>query len=318
MTPSTTIEIPMRLPFDADGLLEFLAKRAVVGVETVDGRTYARSIRLPSGPGTMSLIFPDNAAHESDVMGENGDAETDPAAATPVTMTVSSAEPSDIDDAVRRCRHLIDADADPTAIIATLLADPLLAPAVRPHPGVRVPGTIDGPEILIRALIGQQVSVAAARTALGRLTAAAGETIDCPIGGITHLFPSAGAIAMLGAGGIGGPRRRAHAIVGAATDIHDGILAVTADRCAADLTAALVARPGIGPWTAGYVCMRVLADRDVLLTGDLALRRGATTLGLPDMPGELAAHGERWAPFRSYAGMYLWRASATAPPSGRR
>src|SRR5690606_24199612 len=216
--------------------------------------------------------------------------------------------------AVARCRRLLDADADPEGIAAILGADPALTAAVAAAPGLRLPGAVDGPEVLVRALVGQQVSVAAARTALGRITAAVGERVDSQVPGLTPLFPAPAGIAALGPSGIGGPRRRAEAIAHAAADMDSGRLRVDAGRRTEHLTADLVARPGIGPWTAGYVAMRVLGDPDVLLTGDLALRHGAAALHLPDAPTALAAHAERWRPFRSYAGMYLWR---NCPPPTR-
>lgn len=293
-----TLRLPVRAPFDGTALLQFLAARAIAGVELVDGRSYARTVRLPGGTGTAVLTMPDAA--ESAGSGR-----------THVTATLTLDRIQDLAPAVARCRRLLDADADPDGVAAVLGADPILAAAVAAEPGLRLPGAIDGPEILMRALVGQQVSVAAARTALGRLTAASGERVTSTISGLTHLFPSPDAIAALGTDGIGGPRRRAAAIIAAARDMADGRLVVDAGRQTAELTADLVERAGIGPWTAGYVAMRVLGDPDVLLTGDLALRHGAAALGLPDDVQALTTRAERWRPFRSYAGMYLWR---SCPP----
>jgi len=295
------LRLPVRTPFDGTSLLAFLAARAVAGVETVDGRRYARTLRLPHGSGTVVLTMPEPATNAA-------------GGRTFVAAALTLDHIQDLAPAVARCRRLIDADADPQGIAAILGADPMLAAPVAAAPGLRLPGAVDGPEILMRALVGQQVSVAAARTALGRITAAAGERIDGPMPGLTHLFPSPAAIAALGAGGIGGPRRRAAAITAAATDLANGRLTVDAGRRTEDLTADLVARAGIGPWTAGYVAMRVLGDPDVLLTGDLALRHGAAALGLSDAPAALTEHADRWRPFRSYAGMYLWR---SCPPPAR-
>ncbi len=367
-----TLKLPLRPPLNGTALLQFLAARAVPGVEVVRGRSYARSLRLPQGAGTAVLTFPpDSDAAGAAIRGP-----------VTVTATLRLAHMSDLAPAVERCRRLLDADADPVGIGAVLGSDPALSAAVRAAPGLRLPGAVDGPEILIRALVGQQVSVAAARTALGRLAAATGELIapagravasdgavgmetvisapanrvtasgrnghafvtDSPAPGatspgrvagmesvtsvaggfgdddpaalgsrLTHLFPSPAALTSLGPDGIGGPRRRATAIVEAARDMADGTLAVHAGRRADELTAELVARPGIGPWTAGYVAMRVLGDPNVLLTGDLALRNGAAALGLAADPAGLLKRAEAWRPFRSYAGMYLWRASAPAP-----
>ena len=181
-----TFRLPVRAPFDGAGLLEFLAHRAVAGVEYVTGSTYARTLRLPGGPATVDLQL---------------DERDDPAA---VTVRLRLTDPGDASEALERCRRLVDADADATAIAAVLAADPLLAPAVAQHPGARLPGAVDGAEIVVRALIGQQISVAAARTTLGRLTAAAGEPIDTGDPRLTHVFPSSAALAALEPAAVGG------------------------------------------------------------------------------------------------------------------
>jgi len=217
---------------------------------------------------------------------------------------------SDLAPAVDRCRRLLDADADPVGIDQVLAADPVLAPSVRAVPGLRVPGAVDGPEILLRALLGQQVSIAAARTAATRLTRQVDDRLAEPDGELTHLFPSPAAIAALPS--VAGPRRRAETIQSTSAAIADGSLIIDQGRRTAELEADLTARPGIGPWTAGYVAMRVIGDPDVLLTGDLVLRRGAAALGLPEDPADLTTRAEDWRPFRSYAGLHLWRAAGAA------
>ena len=170
---------------------------------------------------------------------------------------------------------------------------------------------IDGSEIMIRTILGQQISVAAARTGAAKLTVRAGTPMPAELAepGLTRLFITPAELAALDYADIGGPRRRAATLLAAARDLASGALDVHADREPAGLIAELCARPGIGPWTAGYLAMRVLGGHDELLTGDLALRAGARNLGLPDRPRELASHGTRWAPFRSYAGQHLWRAA---------
>lgn len=319
-----TLRLAVRPPFHADALTSFLAARAIPGVELVAGHRYARTLRLPNGPGIVVLTLP--AAEQA------------AARANVVTAALWLTSLGDLAPAVQRCRRLLDADADPIGIDSALAADPVLAAAVERAPGLRVPGAVDGPEILMRALVGQQVSVAAARTKLAVLAARADERVDTQAliatrrptaagteaaGGpgnfaepidpaalaarLTHLFPSADALAALGPAAIAGPQRRAATIADAAADIAAGRLVVDAGRRTAELTDELVARNGIGPWTAGYVAMRVLGDPDIALIGDLALRHGASALGLPKDPKALAAHAERWRPFRSYAGMYLWR-----------
>jgi len=284
-----SLRLRVRAPFGADALLAFLAARAVPGVEQVDGHRYSRSLRLPAGSGTVHLTLPQAA---------------DPPV---VTAVLQLEQLCDLAPAVDRCRRLLDADADPVGIDQALSSDPVLAPSVLATPGLRLPGAVDGPEILLRAMLGQQVSVAAARTAAARLAQAVDDRLPVPDGDLTHLFPSATAVATLTP--IGGPRRRALAIREASAALADGSLVIDPGRRTADLVADLLARPGIGPWTAGYVAMRVVGDPDVLLTGDLVLRQGAAALGLPDHPAGLTAHAASWRPFRSYAGLHLWRAA---------
>lgn len=289
MVISKVLSLPVLQPFAAEEMLAFLATHTVPGVEHVRDRTYFRALRLRRGTGTIALTLP---------------AQGDPAA---VRAVIRLDDPSDLDAAIEAAQRFLDLRANPVAIDAVLAADPALAASVVSTPGLRVPGAVDGAEMLIRAMLGQQVSVAGAQTAAARLTIAADQRLSAPDGELTHLFPSPAAIAALGPDAIAGPRRRADAIYAAAAAVADGSLVVDATRGTAELTADLVARPGIGPWTAGYVAMRLLADRDVLLTGDLVLRGGAALLGLPERPAELARHGESWRPYRSYAGMHLWR-----------
>lgn len=297
ISEAVRIEVPK--PFAADAMLAFLSTHTVPGVEHVRDRTYFRALRLPVGSGTVALTLP-----------QSGDA-------GPITALIRLEDPADLPAAVARCRRILDLNSDPVAADAALATDPALLPSVAMTPGLRVPGAVDGPEMLIRAMLGQQVSVAGAQTAAARLTAAADDRLPFPDGELTHLFPSPAAIADLGPELIAGPRRRAKAICDAAAAMADGSLVVNAERSTADLTADLVARPGIGPWTAGYVAMRLLADPDVLLTGDLVIRAGAMLLGLPGQPAELARYSSAWHPYRSYAGMHLWKA-ALDEAAGRR
>ncbi|WP_435870863.1 DNA-3-methyladenine glycosylase 2 family protein [Leifsonia williamsii] len=283
-----SLHLPARAPFDGGALLGFLAARAIDGVEQADAGSYARALRLPHGPATVRLTL------------------TGTPQAPAVQCDATLADVADLAPLVARVRRLLDLDADADAIDTALAADPALAPSVAASPGRRVPGAVDAEEVLFRALIGQQVSVAAARTALARLTAAIGEPID--LGGFTRLFPTAQAIAERGREVLRGPARRIDAIVGAAAALADGSLTIDVGESRDELEARLLALPGVGPWTAGYVAMRVLGSPDVLLTGDLALRQGAARLGLPSDPKALAERGTAWAPWRSYAGMHLWAA----------
>ena len=283
------LRLPYRPPFDADGLLAFFGARALSGVETVEDGTYRRTLRLPQGPATVALR-PGNGH---------------------VQATLRLADPRDLGPAVARLRRLFDLDADPIAVDALLGADPALAPAVAAVPGIRLPGTVDGVETAIRAVLGQQVSVAAARTATARLAAALGERLPEALaaGGPDLLFPTAAAIAERGAEVLTGPARRITTVLGLAEAVASGALVLDAGREPAELRDALTALPGIGPWTAGYLAMRLLGDPDELLVTDLAVRRGAAALGLPSDVDGLAGRGTDWKPWRSYAATHLWRSA---------
>jgi AraC family transcriptional regulator, regulatory protein of adaptative response / DNA-3-methyladenine glycosylase II len=284
---SIVLRLPARPPFDSAGVFAWLAARTVGGVEhALDGR-FERALRLPAGPAVVRL-----RAFEG---------------ATPgIEVDATLASLADLPPLVARVRRLFDLDADAVAIDASLAADPALEASIAATPGMRVPGCLDPHELLFRALIGQQVSVVAARTALTRLAADLGERIEAD-GRRWTLFPTAEAIAARGADVLRGPTARIQTIIEVARRLADGSLDLDPGRSRHELEAELLATRGIGPWTAGYVAMRVLRDPDVLLTGDLALRTGADALGLPSDPRALAARGIRWSPWRSYASMHLWR-----------
>ena len=293
------LRLPFRPPFDAEGLLRFFAARAVAGVEALDDDGYRRTLRLPHGPATVSLQLPLNA---SETAGSRS-------APTHVTATLRLTDPRDLGPAVARVRRLLDLDADPVAVDELLGADPGLEAAVKEVPGIRLPGTVDGAETAIRTLLGQQVSVAAARTTASRLGAALGERLPPAVAveGADLLFPTPAAIADHGAAVLTGPARRTASVLGVAAAIADGSLVLDPGRDPADLRAELVALPGVGPWTAGYLAMRVLGDPDELLAEDLGVRRGAAALGLPSAIPALTARAAAWRPWRSYAATHLWR-----------
>lgn len=289
------LRLPARAPFDAAGVFAWLATRALHGVEQAGALHYARTLRLPGGPAHVRFEA-------------GGDA-----AAPSIDVEARLASLADLPPLVARVRRLFDLDADAVAIDAALTADPRLAASVAAVPGIRLPGCLDPHELVFRALVGQQVSVKAARTALARLAAELGEHLEAGLhDGPVLLFPTTAAIAAEGERVLRGPAARIRTIVDVARRLESGDLVVAAERERAELAHDLLAIPGIGPWTAGYVAMRVTRAPDVLLTGDLALRNGAAALGLPAEAAALQAEGARWAPWRSYASMHLWRAASTA------
>jgi AraC family transcriptional regulator, regulatory protein of adaptative response / DNA-3-methyladenine glycosylase II len=283
-----SLRLAYRAPLHAPALLDFLAARALPGVEECDDRTYRRGLRMPHGTATVALT------------------------PTPrwVAATLRLTDVRDLAPAVARCRRLFDLDADPAAVDGTLAADPALAPAVAAEPGVRVPRAVDGFEVAVRAIVGQQVSVAGARTTIGRLLShaepgpPAAETVRSEqLGG----FPDAADVAELPDAAFRMQAARRGAIRALARAVADGSLDLEPGADPAETTARLTALPGVGAWTAGYVAMRAIGDPDVLLPTDLAARRGAAAIGLPTSPNALQDHAERWRPWRSYALIRLWR-----------
>jgi len=279
--------LPHRGPLDAEGLFSWMAARAVSGAEVGGTDRFARTLRLEGGPAWFELRL-------------------DPSGR--VRLRARLAQLRDLAPLVARARRLFDLDADPLAVDAALSTHPELASRVAALPGIRVPGAADPHEMLIRAMVGQQITVVAARTALIALTDALGERIE-PFEGTDRLFPTMAAIAERGAEVLRGPGARIRAITSAAAALADGELTLTTADDGAAQRAALLARPGIGPWTADYVRMRVLGDPDITLPGDVAVRTGAAAVGAPSDPRGFDAWAVRAAPWRSYLTAHLWRAA---------
>jgi AraC family transcriptional regulator of adaptative response / DNA-3-methyladenine glycosylase II len=278
-----SLRLAYRSPLHIPALLDFLELRALPGVEERSGSTYRRGLVLPHGSATVALTPADRW----------------------VSATLRLTDVRDLAPAVARCRRLFDLDADPDAVDATLGADPALSAAIQAEPGVRVPRAVDGFEMAVRAIVGQQVSVAGARTTLTRMIRAAGG-FD---GGDLVGFPAARVVADLPDNAFGMPVARRDTIRRLAEAVADGKIDLEPGADREESVARLVELPGIGPWTAGYVAMRAIGDPDVFLPTDLAVRRGAAALGLPSTPKALEKHAERWRPWRSYALIRLWRAS---------
>lgn len=279
-----TVRLACREPFESSLMFGFLGARAVAGVEHFDGTTYQRSLRLANGAGVVALTPGPSS----------------------VSCTLRLDDLADVQAAVQRCRRLLDLDADPTTVDGHLAADPLLAPLVHKRPGLRSPGHPDGAELLVRAVLGQQVSVRGARTLAGRLVTSAGDPLPTAEGPITHLFPSAAQIAALDPATLPMPVARARSLVEVCGRLADGQLMLDAGSDRPAVLRTLLALPGIGPWTAGYVAMRALGDPDVFLATDLGVRHALAALGVGGTPRHAAAVAERWSPWRSYALHHLW------------
>ncbi|CAL9638846.1 helix-turn-helix domain-containing protein [Streptomyces sp. MS2A] len=284
-TPGTlSLRLPFRAPLNPDNLFGHLAATAVPGVEEWRDGAYRRTLRLPYGHGIVALTpHPDHIA-----------------------CRLTLGDPRDLTVAISRCRRLLDLDADPVAIDDQLRADPLLAPLVDKAPGRRVPRTVDEAEFAVRAVLGQQVSTAAARTHAARLVTAHGDPVDDPEGGLTHLFPSTGALAAVDPGTLAMPRTRRTTFTTLVARLANGSVSLGVECDWAETRARLLDLPGFGPWTADVIAMRALGDPDAFLPTDLGIRRAAGELGLPSTPAALTARAAAWRPWRAYAVQYLW------------
>jgi AraC family transcriptional regulator, regulatory protein of adaptative response / DNA-3-methyladenine glycosylase II len=292
--PSLVLRLRMRPPFDADAVGEFLAARTVEGLEQhgVERGSWTHRRVVPLGAHS--------AVAEVRVVGDHVVVRSD----TDIRGTAAL---------VRRVRRWLDLDADPETIDAALADDPALRPLVAARPGLRVLTTVDPWETVVRAIVGQQVSVAGARTILARIVAEFGSPISPGLAG----FPGADVLTSVSPDDIsvlGMPRARGRTIHAAATAVADGRIDLRGSD-PASVREALLELPGIGPWTADYVRLRALADPDAFPVADLGLRHAAVALGLPDDPRGLSARAESWSPWRSYAAQHLW---TSAPPSSAR
>ncbi|MFB7506300.1 AlkA N-terminal domain-containing protein [Streptomyces broussonetiae] len=279
-----SLRLPFRAPLNPDNLFGHLAATAVPGVEEWREGAYRRTLRLPYGHGIVSLApRPDHIA-----------------------CRLMLSDLRDLTVAISRCRRMLDLDADPVAVDDQLRTDPFLAPLVDKAPGRRVPRTVDEAEFAVRAVLGQQVSTAAARTHAARLVTAHGKPLDDPEGGLTHLFPSPEALAAVDPETLAMPRTRRTTFTTLVRQLADGALHLGVESDWAEARARLLALPGFGPWTVDVIAMRALGDPDAFLPTDLGIRRAAQELGLPATPAALTARAEAWRPWRAYAVQYLW------------
>jgi AraC family transcriptional regulator of adaptative response / DNA-3-methyladenine glycosylase II len=284
VTGTVTVKLAFRAPFQPDSVFGHLVATAVPGVEEWRNGAYRRTLRLPHGTGIVSLS-----------------PQTDH-----VRCQLSLDSLRDFQVAIARCRRLLDLDADPAAVSGTLAKDRALAPLVREAPGRRVPRTVDESELALRAVLGQQISTAAARTHAGRLVRALGESVVDPHGGLTHLFPSADAVAHADPSTLALPDRRRRSLVGLADALSKQKVDLSPGTDRAEAVARLSDLDGIGPWTVGTIAMRALGDPDAFVAGDLGVRAALATLGLPTSGRALTERTSRWRPWRAYAVQYLW------------
>ncbi|MFC7220396.1 DNA-3-methyladenine glycosylase 2 family protein [Streptomyces polyrhachis] len=279
------LRLPFRRPLTPDNLFGHLAATAVPGVEEWRAGSYRRTLRLPYGHGAVSLA----------------------PAPTHIDCRLALTDQRDLTVAIARCRRLLDLDADPVAVDEQLSRDPQLAELVAKAPGRRVPRTVDAAEFAVRAVLGQQVSTAAARTHAARLVRAYGTEVEDPFGGgLTHLFPDMQTLAGLDPEALAMPRSRRGTLTTLIAALAAGEVDLGGGSDWARARRTLGALPGIGPWTVEVVAMRALGDPDAFLASDLGVRKAAAALGLPVSPGALTRRAALWQPWRAYAVQYLW------------
>ncbi len=278
------LRLPFRLPLQPDNLFGHLVATAVPGVEEWRDGAYRRTLRLAHGHGIVAL------RPEPDHVG------------CQLTLT----DLRDLASAISRCRRLLDLDADPQAVTDVLAADEILAPVVRKAPGRRVPRTVDAEEFALRAVLGQQISTAAARTHASRLAAAHGQPVEDPAGGLSRLFPAVDALAGIDPSDLAMPRSRRESFAALAAALAAGKVDLSVGGDWHEARLRLAALPGIGPWTIETIAMRALGDPDAFAASDLGVRAAAAGLGLPDTPTALSERARAWRPWRAYAVQYLW------------
>ncbi|MEV0674150.1 DNA-3-methyladenine glycosylase 2 family protein [Mycobacterium sp. NPDC050441] len=277
-----SLRLPVRTPFSYEGLFGHLAASAVPGLEEVREGQFRRTLRLPHGHGVVGLTpQPDH-----------------------VRCQLVLDDFRDLSAAIARCRRLLDLDADPEAVVDALQADPGLAAVVAKAPGQRIPRTVDEAELALRVVIGQQVSIKAASTHVGRLVAGYGTPISDEAGGLTHVFPGINDLDGLDPSHLAMPASRKRTVTALVAAIADGDLILDPGSDWERAREQLLALPGVGPWTTEVVAMRGLGDPDAFPATDLGVRAAADHLGLT--PDGLVEHSSRWRPWRAYATQHLW------------
>jgi AraC family transcriptional regulator, regulatory protein of adaptative response / DNA-3-methyladenine glycosylase II len=279
-----SLRLPYRSPLDGDGLIAFLGLRAVPGIEEVHEGAYRRSLHLPQGSGVVELRPADGYVHARYWLDDL----------------------RDLAAAMQRSRALLDLDSDPLSVVDALGEDALLGPLVRTAPGRRVAGHVDGHELAVRAVLGQQVSIGGARTLTGRLVSEYGQPLECPIGAVTRLFPSIETLATADPERLAMPTARRRALLGLAEALTNGDLTLDTGSDRGEARRRLLELPGIGPWTTEYIAMRAMRDPDAFLPSDLGVRHALEQLGQDGRPAAAERMAERWRPYRAYALQHLW------------
>jgi AraC family transcriptional regulator of adaptative response / DNA-3-methyladenine glycosylase II len=290
-TGSITMRLAVRTPYDGRHWLKFMAVHAIAGVEATGDDWYARTLALPHGTGTVRLEVPHAV---------------DPGETAFATATFSLSDLRDIGAAVERTRRMLDADCDPVAVSTAFAGDPVIGALVRRSPGLRVPGHVDGNEVAVRTLLGQQVTLRWGCTLAERLTAEHGRQVVPPAQGpaVTDLFPEAATLAGLDPDQLPMPRSRGRALVALCGALADGSITLDRGTDRGEVRRSLLALPGIGPWTADLIALRALGHPDVFLPTDIGTRNALRLVGArPDHAGQLA---DGWRPWRSYAQLHLW------------
>lgn len=276
-----------RPPYDWAHLQQFFARRALSGVERVAADCYARTVRTATGAAVLR-VRPQPGVDA-------------------LELRVGRCAPRDLLAMCSSVRRMFDLTADPAKIMAAFGNDALLRGLIARRPGLRIPGTWDAFESGVRAIVGQQVSVRAGATILGRVIQKCGERLDADRAGLTHLFPTPGNLAQANLDDIGVTRQRIRTLQRFAKAVHEG--QVSLSESSEQVSAALAGIEGIGKWTAGYVALRGLGDPDGFPAGDLVLRRQLAAGGRHCSARELSAVAESWRPFRGYAVLHLWQSA---------
>jgi AraC family transcriptional regulator of adaptative response / DNA-3-methyladenine glycosylase II len=296
------LRLGYRPPYDFDALLAFLQTRALPGVERVDAHAYLRVFGNTETAGWLRLSAWPGGEHA-------------------LKLELHGAAPAQLLPLVTRLRRMFDLDADPRVIAATLGTTAVLKPMLRKRPGLRLPGGWDGFEIAVRAVLGQQVSVAAARTLATRIVQRHGTALSTPLPeGLQCLFPTPAQLADADLRELGITTARAATIRGIAQALLDGRVDFRAEQPLDEFVSSWVTLPGIGDWTAQYIAMRALSHPDAFPAADLILRRAAAPGGPELTTKALTTLAESWRPWRAYAVMHLWRSAsdvATAKRSKR-